>query len=161
MTSTRTGHNAPRRPKPKRNSRYAAPWRPSWNDYAELTMAADEKELVAFVGGIIRKFARRPRVSATRPVLSAIARAGLIGDAPGWRRALRDDFSGINLEAVSTAITAMEKAIALGAVTPADKWTGFLKRAVTASRRMKTACRAPLQTSRPDWSSAQKSRTSR
>ena len=160
MSFGRTGRNAARPARRKRKSCYAAAWRPTWNEYADVTMAADEAEIIAFVEGIMRSYARRPRVVMTRPVLSAIARAGLIGDAPGWRRALRDDFSAINVEPVSTAVTAMEKAIALGAVTPADKWTGFLQRAVAASRRMKTVCRAPLRGPRPVRSTSRKRRPS-
>jgi hypothetical protein len=110
-------------------------WRPTWNDYAEVTTGLTEVQVVGFVSATILRNAAHNFV-LTPYTIRAIAYAGLIGMAPGWRRALKPAFAWIDRYATAAALTAIEAALASGNIPLDPKFGLILRRALKTARAM-------------------------
>lgn len=117
-------------------------WRPSWSDYSEVVTGLTEGEVLAFVCRVVRKhIARAPAPGMA--TLRVAARAGIIGHAPGWRRALRPDLSAIDKDDAATVVQAIERALAPGRMTLDERDTLILRRAAKTMRSYATIRSGP------------------
>lgn len=110
-------------------------WRPSWNDYAEVTTAFTEDEIIGFLLATI-KDQITAEITLTRQTLRAIAHAGLIGDAPGWRKALAPSFKKMHRKGAMDALAALQRALYAGAFPLDPRYGRLLRRAISASAAM-------------------------
>ena len=126
-------------PQPKKRSRAlyrrSDDWRPTWNDYAEVTTALTENEIMAFLNSVIRRHLDADTV-ITCHTLRAITHAGLIGNAPGWRPALRESFKWIDRVSAAAAIAALQKSLAAGSLPLRPLYNTLVRRAIKTSVRM-------------------------
>jgi hypothetical protein len=110
-------------------------WRPSWNDYAEVTTAFTEDEIIDFLLATI-KDQITSEITLTRQTLRAIAHAGLIGDAPGWRKALAPSFKKMHRKGALDALAALQRALCAGAFPLDPRYGRLLRRAISTSAAM-------------------------
>jgi len=110
-------------------------WRPTWDDYAEVVVGMAEDEVMAFIAKTVHSCSS-PTLVITRNTARALCRAGLIGDQPGWRNALRESFGWIDRREISKALQAIEVALCTGRTPLNPKYGMLLRRSLAACRRL-------------------------
>lgn len=108
-------------------------WRPTWEEYAEVVTGMSEAEVRAGLAKIIRKHGGLGDVDSH--TLEALARAGMVGTSPDFRKTLRPSFSRADPKALASSLRSFELALPR---TDPDRgiWVVLLERALTACRRM-------------------------
>lgn len=108
-------------------------WRPTWEEYAEVVTGMSQTELESGLARIIRRH-DGPR-DVDPDTLRALARAGMVGTSPDFRKTLRPSFGRANAAMLAESLRSIE--IALPRYVPdQDIWAILLGRALTASRRL-------------------------
>lgn len=127
---------------------YQPAWRPTWDDYAEVVMGLSEAEVITFLARTVRRNDPSSLIPTHR-TLRALARAGLMGQAPGWRSALRDSFSWIDRNEAVVALTSVQAALSAGR-TPLDpKYGLYLRRMLSTCSRLGLKVRGSSQSRNP------------
>lgn len=117
------------------HSRNNQQWRPTWDDYADVVMAMTEVEVMSFMARTIHASSTPPLI-LTKHTARALARAGLIGDQPGWRRALLASFRWVDRKEITQALISLQIALRAGCTPLNPKYGILVRRSMAACKRL-------------------------